>query len=74
MSATQILPQIFTDHHNTGLIQVHSESWIVDEIGQQGFDEALENRAIVYIHDIWNPSESGKWVKVPGYGLNTKPI
>lgn len=74
MSANQILPTIFTDRHNTGLIQVHSEDWIVDEIGQQGFNEALENRVIIYIHDIWNLTQDGQWVKVSGYTLNTQAI
>lgn len=63
--------QIFIDIFQTGLPVVRSMTWIVDEIGQQAFDEALKNEQIVFIHNI-DTLVSGTWQQVQGFILNQK--
>ena len=74
MSAPITAPTIayvFTDNHNTGLPQVYSEAWIVDEIGQHAFDHALENGTIIYVYNVDSDDGYG-WKSVPGYGLSSR--
>lgn len=70
---TLVLPdleQAFADINNTGLPVVRSESWIVDAIGQDAFHLLIEERVIIYAHDISTLDDVRGWVPCAGFKLN----